>query len=59
MIGVVFVGQVEDCIGCLSFGYCVDFIFVDVDLLILIFVELCVIKVFEIWVGGKCVFKMK
>ncbi len=57
--GAAFAGQAEDRIGRLAPGYRADFILVDVDPLISTPAELRATKVFETWVGGKRVFRMK
>ena len=57
--GAAFAGQAEDRIGRLTPGYRADFILVDIDPLISTPAELRATKVFETWIGGKRVFRMK
>jgi predicted amidohydrolase YtcJ len=57
--GAAFAGHAEDRIGRLTPGYRADFILVDVDPLISTPAELRATKVFETWVSGRRVFKMK
>jgi predicted amidohydrolase YtcJ len=57
--GAAFAGQAEDRIGRLTPGYRADFILIDVDPMLSTPAELRATKVFETWVGGKRVFRMK